>query len=495
MRPSRLGTVLIGVGVTLALGTGWSAASAAVSHPVAPAAATTAGANAGVVRGTWGTAAEMPGIAALNQGGNAQTDSVSCASAGNCSAGGSYTDSSGAIQAFVASETRGTWGAAKEVPGTATLNQGGQAQVSEVSCASAGNCSAGGSYLDSSASSEAFVVSETHGTWGAAKEVPGTAALGGGAGVDSLSCASVGNCSAGGSYRDGSGHFQAFVVKETHDTWGTATEMPGTATLNQGGDAHVGALSCASVGNCSAGGSYTDGSGNTQLFVVKETHGTWGTAEEVPGTAILNKGGFLGAQLDSVSCGLAGNCAAGGYYTDASGHIVAFVVSETKGTWGAAEQVPGTANQAGFAQTLSMSCASAGNCSAGGNYADSSGKGQAFVVSEIHGTWGTSEEVPGTATLNKGGSATTRSVSCGAAGNCAAVGSYNAGAGHTQAFVVNETKGTWGMAKEVPGTGTLNKGGNAVTNSVSCASAGHCTAGGSYSDGSFRIQTFVVSEP
>ena len=33
-----------------------------------------------------------------------------------------------------------------------------------------------------------------------------------------------------------------------------------------------------------------------------------------------------------------------------------------------------------------MSCASAGNCSAGGYYTDSSGHRQAFVVSEVNGT-------------------------------------------------------------------------------------------------------------
>src|SRR5215472_14676167 len=44
----------------------------------------------------------------------------------------------------------GTGGTAKEVPGTATLNQGGSAAVDSVSCASAGTCSAGGSYFDGS---------------------------------------------------------------------------------------------------------------------------------------------------------------------------------------------------------------------------------------------------------------------------------------------------------------------------------------------------------
>ena len=57
------------------------------------------------VNGTWQTAIEVPGTAALNQGGSADVSSVSCASAGNCSAGGDYQDSSGHFQAFVVSET------------------------------------------------------------------------------------------------------------------------------------------------------------------------------------------------------------------------------------------------------------------------------------------------------------------------------------------------------------------------------------------------------
>jgi hypothetical protein len=95
--------------------------------------------------GTWGNAEELPGIAALNTGGTAQVDTLSCASAGNCSVGGYYTDSSDHEQAFVADETDGTWGNAEEVPGTAALNTRGFASVMSVSCTSPGNCSAGGS--------------------------------------------------------------------------------------------------------------------------------------------------------------------------------------------------------------------------------------------------------------------------------------------------------------------------------------------------------------
>ena len=86
------------------------------------------------------------------------------------------------------------------------------------------------------------------------------------------------------------------------------------------------AVSCAAAGTCSAGGFYFDGSGHRQAFVVTEVNGTWGTAQEVPGTAALNQGG--NAETLSVSCAGAGTCAAGGIYTDSSGHHQAFVVTK-----------------------------------------------------------------------------------------------------------------------------------------------------------------------
>src|SRR5215471_20148533 len=151
------------------------AAAAAVGAMVVTGAIGAAAASSG----TWGTARKMPGTAALDQGLPAEALSVSCASPGNCAAGGSYSDSSGNAQAFVASEVNGTWHAAREVSGSGRLNQGGGGQVSSVSCASAGNCAAGGVYSDGSLSDirQAFVAGEVNGTWHAAIEVLGTAAL------------------------------------------------------------------------------------------------------------------------------------------------------------------------------------------------------------------------------------------------------------------------------------------------------------------------------
>ena len=70
----------------------------------------------------------------------------------------------------------------------------------------------------------------------------------------------------------------------------------------------------------------SDGVGGAQAFVVSKTNGTWGNAIEVPGLGTLNTRG--NARVESVSCGSAGNCAAGGFYTDYFGYIQAFVVSQ-----------------------------------------------------------------------------------------------------------------------------------------------------------------------
>jgi hypothetical protein len=483
MRGRRIVVVLAGA---VAL---WCAAPLAVS--AAPGAWAEAGTAA------WGKAIEVPGLGSLNQGGNAEVLSVSCATSGNCSAGGIYADESGDRQAFVVSEKNSTWGSAIEVPGTATLNTGGTAEVNSVSCASAGNCSAGGSYTDGSGHVQAFVVSEKNGTWGTAIEVPGTATLnaGGTAEVHSVSCATSGNCSAGGGYRSSGGGFEAFVVSEKNGTWATAIEVPGSGTLNTGGDAVVWSVSCGTAGNCAAGGTYYTkiNPGHSQAFVVSQKNGTWGTAIEVPGTATTNSDGI--ASVASVSCASAGNCVAGGSFFRGSGAREPFVVSETDGTWGTETEVLGSGSLNTYGGAVSsVSCASAGNCSAGGIYSDSAGNTQVFVVSETDGTWGTAIEVPGTATLNAGGDASIGSVSCASAGNCVAAGSYAVTAGHSQAFVASETDGTWGTAIEVPGTATLNAGTNAKASSVSCAKAGNCAAGGFYTDSHSKTQGFVVSQ-
>jgi len=449
----------------------------------------------GVARlaGSWGRAIEVPGLGALNKR-DAVVLSVSCASAGSCASGGYYEDRRGHQQGFVVSQRRGRWGTAIEVPGLGALNKGGNAVVLSVSCASAGNCAAGGDYQDRRGHGQGFVVSQRHGRWGTAIEVPGLGALNKGDAAASVSCASAGNCAAGGSYDHSCCHSQGFVASQRDGRWGTAIEVPGLRTLNAGGYAVVTSVSCGSAGNCAAGGSYWDRSDFQQGFVVSQRHGRWGTAIEVPGLGALNKG--MIAEVLSVSCASAGNCATGGDYIDSTGqHVQGFVAVERDGRWGTAIEVPGLGalNKGGAAEVTTVSCASAGNCAAGGYYADRRGNAQGFVAVERDGRWGTAIEVPGLGALNKFDAVVT-SVSCAPAGTCAAGGSYWDRRADQQGFVVSERDGRWGTAIEVPGLGALNKGGNVGVDSVSCAPAGTCAAGGYYTVASGHFQGFVVSQ-
>jgi hypothetical protein len=446
--------------------------------------------------GTWGTAREVTGV---NAGGDAGIAAVSCGSAGNCAAGGTYDTNGTAcdyvgchFSAFVVSEVRGAWGRAAKVGGMQTLNRGRSASVDSVSCASAGTCAAGGYYTDRSRHDQAFVVSQVHGRWGTAREVPGTAALdqGGSAVITSVSCPSAGTCAAAGHYTDRSRHVQGFVVSQVHGRWGTAREIPGMGA--------IGWVSCASAGNCTAAGG---------VFVVSQVHGHWGTARQIPGLAALAATGSV--QISSLSCGSAGNCAATANYSDEVGNQYPYLASQVNGTWGQAVKVPGMAalGQGGQGQVFSVSCASARSCSAGGlsganNGFDVGGGGQPFVVSRANGTWGSAQQVPGIGALNTGVDGQVSSMSCAAPGDCAAAGYYGVGSPgnkvyNLEVFVASQVNGTWGRARQIPGTAALNQAHWAGISQVSCAAPGRCSAGGSYEPDPRHSnigRSFVVSQ-
>jgi hypothetical protein len=440
----------------------------------------------------WGGAS---GSAAISTGDYAGVTSISCVAAGDCAAGGSYRR--GQYQeAFVVSETGGSWGTAIEVPGTANLNTGGKARVVAISCAASGECAAGGFYLDRRSRYHAFVVSETGGNWGNAKKVAGTPtpiryAFWGAPGVSSVSCPAAGECAASGYYVDGKRNFQGFVLRETGGSWGNAITEPSTAKIHGGNSTAVNSISCAAVGECVAGGPADDSSGSQQAFVVNETNGVWGNAIKVPGTAALNTGGVAG--VNAISCPAVGECTADGYDSNNDVNSRAFVASETNGSWGTAVEIPtATLRPSGWVDPFSISCPAAGECATGGGYTDSKGRTQAFVAGETGGSWSDAIEVPGMKKLNSGGYGEVDSVSCAAAGECSAGGRYKAG-GRYHAFVVSETGGSWGTAINVPGTTTLRRGSSADVNEISCPVAGECAAGGFFT-GLRGPKAFVVDE-
>jgi hypothetical protein len=317
------------------------------------------------VRGAWRAARPLPGFGSLNTGRMGWIAALSCTGPGECSAGGSYTVRVGPAWkkgAFVVSEVHGRWLRARQAPGTAAPSTGGEAQLAALSCASPGNCAAGGY-----GKAGGFVISEVHGRWLPAQLVTG---LPGRAAVSSVSCAAPGDCAAGGAYADRAGRGQPFVVDEVNGRWGPAEPVAGIPALNKGHRADVTFISCTAPGECSAAGSYSpmpdqNSSSYDVPFVVSQVHGNWGPGRPVPGLAVLDAGD--NATVFGLSCASPGNCAAGGTDTSGSSRASAFVVSQVRGTWGNAQQVPGrTALGGAYPAIYGISCPAAGRCAAVG---------------------------------------------------------------------------------------------------------------------------------
>lgn len=452
---------------------------------------TTAGADA-----YWTNAIEIPGLATLNQT-TATTGPIVCTSSGNCVSGGTFTDGSVEEQAFIAQETNGVWAKATEV--AAALNVGGTAGLIALSCPSAGSCTAEGSYTDISSIVHTFVVNQVNGTWGYPTEVPDftTLSFEDASEMSTLSCTSASACVGIGSYVDHvTGTAQPIIFTEVNGVWAAPFEPRGSAAFNPSGLAVVGGLDCASAATCVAVGNVLSNlpSGTTvEPFLIDENNGVWGSVEEIPGIPALSK--VNEAASTALSCGAAGECTAGGNYLDSSGQSQAFIVNEVAGVWGSATQLFATQLLGnGVTNTLSgVACASAGDCSAIGGFADAKGNSQPFVVDETNHVWGRAIEIPGVQALNDNVGAALNTISCSAAGACSAGGTYLDSDNNTQAFVINEKFTQWSNPVEVPGTSSLNKGGAALIWEVWCSDDGSCGVLGSYTDASKNLQLFVAN--
>jgi hypothetical protein len=292
--------------------------------------------------GKWRKAASIPGLNALNRGGLVEVVAVSCPAPGDCVVAGEYTataavDRNGlrGEQGFIDTESDGTWGKAREVPGLTKISARGFSQITALSCPSARHCVAVGNYLASGGGYDpdrAFATTWSGGAWSAA------APVGAVTGLETLTCASVGDCLAGGS----DSRQIAAVVASKGARWGSPTEIPGARLLayrtKKATSSAVDTLACPSPGDCSAGGTFRWGATSafttandsaTQVFSTGESGGTWGTARVPAGLAALNTLSY--ADL-TVACSAPAQCAAGGGYGEGKATapaMAAFVMTET----------------------------------------------------------------------------------------------------------------------------------------------------------------------
>jgi hypothetical protein len=310
---------------------------------------------------------------------------------GDCAAVGNYDDSSGHAQGLLLNESSGrwapgVWGTGVEAALPANAGSNPKVHLNSVSCTSAGNCAAVGTYVDSSGDRQGLLPSESAGRWGTGVEATPPANAGSNPVVllTSVSCRSDGNCAAVGGFTDRSHHLQGLLLSESSEMWGPGVEA--ALPANAGSDPFVilNSVSCTSAGNCAAVSNYRDSSGHTEglLLLLTESSGAWGTGVEAvaPANASPSDPGVV---LNSVSCTSDGGCAAAGRYFDrTTPQQQGVLLSESLGTWSTGVEVmlPANAGLKPFVILDSISCASIGNCAAVGGYSDSSGFERGLLV-------------------------------------------------------------------------------------------------------------------
>jgi hypothetical protein len=164
------------------------------------------------------------------------------------------------------------------------------AVLSSVSCRQTGDCTAVGWYFDNDENGQGLLVSEQNGVWqpGSQAALPANA-VGGlekqSAGLDSVSCASVGNCLATGEYTDLGYNSQGLLLSESGGVWQTALEAPLPPHASNQQTAATNQSDCTAVGYCAVIGEYNDTRGRLLGYTISESGGSFGrpAAVSVPG--------------------------------------------------------------------------------------------------------------------------------------------------------------------------------------------------------------------
>jgi len=441
---------------------------------------------------------------------------VACASAKSCAAFGGW----------LYSEQGGKWSAAT----APALPHAGSANLLSISCPAAGRCVvvglAGEQHL--------LAVTENGRKWRSnGFALPGNAApinfpQGPWPYAPGVSCPAAGTCTAVGHYYAADHTTHALLIDERGGTWGAGTDVPlppdaSTTFPPPDSESFAGAVlnlvSCPSTSSCTTVGSYTrKPDGTVYPWELDKSGGSWGDAHglQLPtgaATGVDTRGGgaspFLG--FSGLSCPSAGNCTAVGGYVDKHGDFQGGIFTERGGDWSTGIKAPGPANGDLITDPMELvnplaavSCAAPADCAAVGFYVTQPTKAcftralgscdqQGLLLAEHQGKWKARALM-----LPKGahafGGVYLTSVSCPSRGNCVAVGYYG-DHGKTHGLVVRERGGKWQRAVNAAlpkGAAPASKS-HTFLDSVTCPSAHHCLAGGSYADHSGRTQGLLLN--
>jgi hypothetical protein len=328
--------------------------------------------------------------------------------------------------------------------------------------------------------------SEVNGTWQGAQAISFPASLGSFHTFTHLSCDPSGGCTAVGWYIGSAGVGTAFYVSETGGVWGTPQALTGgnqpSATVST-----ATGVSCPAAGYCTVVGEFIDDSptaGTTVRvpFTLDEANGSWGTPQAVagiPGAA----GGDVYAYLDSVACAAPGDCTASGESNSV------FVVSESGGSWSAAQSLPPPVWSL-QGMTTTIACPDITDCTV------AAANGSTYAYDETNGQWGDAQPLgPGTygwAPL----------LGCSSAGHCVIAMDRSVSQPHPPTEVeppevepiiaTESTSGDWSTAAMPLGLSASNE--ISGPGAVSCVPGGDCTiVGTAEPDGVSNFSVWTVT--
>lgn len=216
---------------------------------------------------------------------------ISCFGSGDCAAVGTYINPLQNSLGLLLYEANGHWadaaGATLPANAAPASTVGDQTVIlSSVACPQVGDCTAVGWYFDNDENGQGLLVSQQAGTWqpGAEVTLPSNA-VGGlekqSAGLDWISCASVGNCLATGVYTDISYNSQGLLLAEVNGVWQTGLESPLPRNAARVQYAAANQSDCTAAGACTVIGQYNDGRGKVLGYMLSEHGGSWGRATEL----------------------------------------------------------------------------------------------------------------------------------------------------------------------------------------------------------------------
>jgi hypothetical protein len=337
------------------------------------------------------------------------------------------------------------------------LNGAESAEVTDVSCAAAGNCAAVG--IGASNASGLFLVEERSTHWASAVPivVPLKGSYDQSGSSAQVSCWSPGNCLVIGDVHVQPTHAKyesnidrAFTMTETDGTWGTAKLiLPSTSAPA------FSALNCWSAGSCATGW----GSSNV-AYVADESRGIWQSP-----IAITTRGSN---GLVALSCTSDGMCLAGAYSPGV-------VIGLRDGVWSRPARIQPALN--GSVQTVAASCSGGSACQLVGDVADSGGSQQplgddsSLSIADLNGKVEKPVMLPINTRAGRLRGSLVSGVACWRSGGCEAVGQALGVTGPPVGFTIRLGHGEW----QAPDFLHIGQTGSDIY-SIGCSEEGLCTA-------------------